>query len=240
MSKHTVEQFKRMLARIYGRGCVTGHSLTVDGNYIDYSHNEFEDVYAESVGVMIDEDEEAKMISATLSQQAEWPSDADARSVLIDWFGPANPYTNREVERMRAALQSVRPPAKPDADPWESRELGADERYVGVVPNSTPDAVAVPDTPRYREWRHLREHGVWSNGVPDWAKDHGGRMNDYRAACSVIEELAHRHARQVPDGWALVPIQMTEEMDRAGWPADTAQEGWERAIKAAPPAPEKD
>ena len=38
----------------------------------------------------------------------------------------------------------------------------------------------------------------------------------------------------VPEGWAIVPIIMTDAMDKAGWPADTAQEGWELAIAAAP------
>ncbi|UJJ56702.1 hypothetical protein [Rhodanobacter thiooxydans] len=45
-------------------------------------------------------------------------------------------------------------------------------------------------TPRYEEWRHLRETGVWSAGVPDWARGQDGRMNDHAAAVAVIEELA--------------------------------------------------
>lgn len=44
--------------------------------------------------------------------------------------------------------------------------------------------------PRYTEWLYLREHGQWSNGVPDWARDHFGHMNDFTAASAVIEELA--------------------------------------------------
>ncbi|MBR8316030.1 hypothetical protein KDW36_22895 [Burkholderia dolosa] len=44
--------------------------------------------------------------------------------------------------------------------------------------------------PRYTEWLHLRTHGEWSNGVPEWARDHTGRMNDFTAATAVIEELA--------------------------------------------------
>ncbi|MCO1396380.1 hypothetical protein [Burkholderia cenocepacia] len=46
--------------------------------------------------------------------------------------------------------------------------------------------------PRYTEWLHLRAHGEWSNGVPAWARDHNGRMNDTTAAIAVIEELAAR------------------------------------------------
>ena len=45
-------------------------------------------------------------------------------------------------------------------------------------------------TPRYDEWRHLRETGIWSAGVPDWARGQDGRMNDHAAAVAVIEELA--------------------------------------------------
>lgn len=48
--------------------------------------------------------------------------------------------------------------------------------------------------PRYAEWLHLRTHGEWSNGVPEWARDHTGRMNDFAAATAVIEELAAARA----------------------------------------------
>ncbi|RKP56399.1 hypothetical protein [Pararobbsia silviterrae] len=46
------------------------------------------------------------------------------------------------------------------------------------------------DTPRYAEWLHLRAHGQWRDGVPEWARDHFGRMNDLTAASAIIEELA--------------------------------------------------
>jgi hypothetical protein len=49
--------------------------------------------------------------------------------------------------------------------------------------------------PRYTEWLHLRTHGEWSDGVPTWARDHDGRMNDMTAASAVIEELAARSAQ---------------------------------------------
>ncbi|SEU36405.1 hypothetical protein SAMN03159335_05443 [Burkholderia cepacia] len=52
--------------------------------------------------------------------------------------------------------------------------------------------------PRYTEWMHLRSHGAWSDGVPDWARDHTGRMNDFTAASAVIEELAARAAPSQP------------------------------------------
>lgn len=44
--------------------------------------------------------------------------------------------------------------------------------------------------PRYAEWLHLRAHGAWSNDVPEWARNHTGRMNDFTAASAAIEELA--------------------------------------------------
>ncbi|MDF3081088.1 hypothetical protein [Burkholderia sola] len=47
---------------------------------------------------------------------------------------------------------------------------------------------------RYTEWLHLRTHREWSNGVPAWARDHTGRMNDFTAAIAVIEELAAARA----------------------------------------------
>jgi hypothetical protein len=43
---------------------------------------------------------------------------------------------------------------------------------------------------RYEEWKYLREHGQWRDGVPDWARDYSGSMNDMSAAVAVIEELA--------------------------------------------------
>ncbi|MDE1138145.1 MAG: Lar family restriction alleviation protein [Paraburkholderia tropica] len=64
------------------------------------------------------------------------------------------------------------------------------EQYVALRDGSAakPDERAA--LPRYTEWLHLRTHGEWSNGVPTWARDHSGRMNDMTAAAAVIEELA--------------------------------------------------
>ncbi|WGS43717.1 hypothetical protein LFL97_09435 [Burkholderia sp. JSH-S8] len=49
------------------------------------------------------------------------------------------------------------------------------------------------EAPRYREWRHLRERGEWSNGVPDWAagprrsreRPHRSLRSDRRTSCSL-------------------------------------------------------
>ncbi|KVE08402.1 hypothetical protein WS65_09290 [Burkholderia anthina] len=55
---------------------------------------------------------------------------------------------------------------------------------------SSPNAAGAEEAPRYTEWLHLRAHGAWPNGVPEWARDHSGRMNDFTAASAVIEEHA--------------------------------------------------
>ncbi|MDN7911920.1 hypothetical protein [Burkholderia cepacia] len=56
------------------------------------------------------------------------------------------------------------------------------------------DSFARAAFPRYTEWLHLRTHGECSSGVPAWARDHTGRMNDFTAASAVIEELAAARA----------------------------------------------
>ena len=56
--------------------------------------------------------------------------------------------------------------------------------------NSTTGAAELPEAlPRYREYMHLRTTGAWSSGVPAWARDYSGCMNDMTAAHAVIEEL---------------------------------------------------
>ncbi|MBH9662033.1 hypothetical protein JAO06_12585 [Burkholderia multivorans] len=65
--------------------------------------------------------------------------------------------------------------------------------------------------PRYAEWLHLRAHGEWPNGVPEWARDYTGRMNDFTAATAVIEELAALASRAPeqaaePVAWQYRPI----------------------------------
>jgi hypothetical protein len=59
----------------------------------------------------------------------------------------------------------------------------------------TDNKRAADDAKRYREWKHLREHGRWSNGVPKWARNYAGRMDDMTAAVAVIEELASLSSR---------------------------------------------
>ena len=54
---------------------------------------------------------------------------------------------------------------------------------------TSPAKVGAALLPKYTEWMHLRTHGQWSDGVPAWARDHSGRMNDLAAALAVISEL---------------------------------------------------
>ncbi|MCA8160605.1 hypothetical protein [Burkholderia cepacia] len=63
--------------------------------------------------------------------------------------------------------------------------------YSQLAPSPADERAAFP---RYAEWLHLRTHGEWSSGVPEWARDHSGRMNDFTAASAVIEELAAARA----------------------------------------------
>ncbi|KDR25475.1 hypothetical protein [Caballeronia zhejiangensis] len=51
-------------------------------------------------------------------------------------------------------------------------------------------SASIADTPRYAEWKHLRTHGQWRDGVPSWARGHNKTMDDMTAAVAVIEELA--------------------------------------------------
>lgn len=65
-------------------------------------------------------------------------------------------------------------------------------------------------SPRYTEWLHLQNDGQWPNGVPSWARDHRGQMNDVTALRAVVEELAAmvtapaQHADDRPDSTAVV------------------------------------
>jgi hypothetical protein len=121
----------------------------------------------------------------------------------------------------------------------------------------TTGAAELPEAlPRYREYMHLRTTGAWSDGVPAWAKDYSGRMNDMTAAHAVIEEL---HARVealsaaqagVPsdamvDAYLQAQRRAVEESDQFGRPnigglhTNTVREacraGLKAALAAAPP-----
>jgi hypothetical protein len=69
-----------------------------------------------------------------------------------------------------------------------------------TAPQPAQTQVALTDAPRYREWLHLTQVGMWTAGVPTWARDHDGRMNDGIATRSVIEELALLLAAQPVSG----------------------------------------
>lgn len=69
-----------------------------------------------------------------------------------------------------------------------------------AAPQPAQTQVALTAAPRYREWLHLTQVGMWTAGVPTWARDHDGRMNDGIAMRSVIEELAAILAAQPVSG----------------------------------------
>ncbi|MBG0865459.1 hypothetical protein [Burkholderia sp. 9779_493] len=89
---------------------------------------------------------------------------------------------------LRARLAGVPVPCTcTGLGPCEKRTDGSCRRERAVAPARADERATFP---RYTEWLHLRTHGEWSNGVPKWARDHTGRMNDFTAATAVIEELA--------------------------------------------------
>lgn len=91
-----------------------------------------------------------------------------------------------------------------------SAELTEGERAVveNRLPQSPNTAPAeLPEAlPRYREYMHLRTTGAWSSGVPAWARDYSGCMNDMTAAHAVIEEL-HAQVEALSAAQAGVPAE---------------------------------
>lgn len=70
----------------------------------------------------------------------------------------------------------------------------------------TTGAAELPEAlPRYREYMHLRTTGAWSSGVPAWARDYSGCMNDMTAAHAVIEEL-HAQVEALSAAQAGAPV----------------------------------
>jgi hypothetical protein len=74
------------------------------------------------------------------------------------------------------------------------------DAYLDAAPQPAQTQLALTAAPRYREWLHLTQVGMWTAGVPTWARDHDGRMNDGIATRSVIEELALLLAAQPVSG----------------------------------------
>lgn len=50
----------------------------------------------------------------------------------------------------------------------------------------------------------------------------------------MAEHWNTRAALTPPEGYVLVPVILTQEMEDAGYPADTAQEGWAAMLAARP------
>lgn len=52
-----------------------------------------------------------------------------------------------------------------------------------------PERALLAAAPRLAAFEHLKQHARWPDGVPQWARDHNGQMNDMTAARAVIDEL---------------------------------------------------
>lgn len=91
--------------------------------------------------------------------------------------------------------------------------LGTVHRTDGPCYAADAQQAGTTSLPRYTEWMHLRTHGEWSNGVPAWARDFHGHMNDMSAAHAVIAEL---HAALTSP--AKVPDAVMRALDRMSTP----------------------
>lgn len=60
--------------------------------------------------------------------------------------------------------------------------------------------------------------------------------NEMRAAGCIYDPKSFKvvNTMEPPEGWVLMPRVLTEEMLKAGYPADDAQEGYEAMIAARP------
>ncbi|KVA45296.1 hypothetical protein WI70_30315 [Burkholderia cepacia] len=125
-------------------------------------------------------------------------------------FQDADSFARFSDDLILAAFPFEQPAAAPThlASPTHMRDGTVIDKIVakrlaiqfGLLPQEPAPNPALSPTderaafPRYTEWLHLRTHGEWSSGVPAWARDHTGRMNDFTAASAVIEELAAARA----------------------------------------------
>lgn len=126
-------------------------------------------------------------------------------------YGALESYKNevevqiRQIEnRVKARLAA--PQSTQPAKAGEHKYTQADMEHYGKCYADARDSRRAPvldderaALPRYTEWLHLRAHGQWTDGVPAWARDHTGRMNDFTAASAVIDELAARVAPNEQD-----------------------------------------
>jgi len=132
------------------------------------------------------------------------------KHMLLGWWG-------HHREAIRAALVAAAPQQGETAgavvDHWmgeydvvlKTRAYQALIELVGAARAGAQAIQPAAVTPRYSEWMHLREKGCWTAGVPDWAKDHAGHMNDTVVKNAVIDELAAALAAAPHAGAQAVP-----------------------------------
>jgi hypothetical protein len=92
----------------------------------------------------------------------------------------------------------------------------------GVRPDGTSENIGTIRTPAKMKAREIIENYIGTPGNPDddFADDEATQA--YRVCLDLIAYLAAPQQPSAPDGWALVPIEPTEEMYRAADKADNA------------------
>lgn len=177
------------------------------------------------------------------------PTDVDLFDAALDKFKADNPEsTIPELHAFEfgfdAAVSAIRAQADAQAVATVMRNQvlcwlpGAPKLTEGTDlftrPASEAAQVGLSDAPRYAEWRHLVEHGQWTYGVPTWARDHEGRMNDVTAMRAVIEELATLITRA--SAATASPDARIEELRKSLFEARDAMRVMSNWVKQSDPA----
>ncbi len=123
----------------------------------------------------------ARRAPAPANERAAWDRTRHALAVAMVGFASRPELIRRNLDAAVSALDAI-------------TEAGSPLSWLRTARASSANETGAERAPRYAEWLHLRTHGEWSNGVPEWARDYTGRMNDFTAATAVIEELAAARA----------------------------------------------
>lgn len=175
----------------------------------------------------------ADAIDAHLARQSEGVSDEYVREAAVAYMATDTvvkgwePHVD-DLRRMRAALTAVWHNRPTQEKAWDARggSLWADREDWGVVIDALIE--------------HRASSANRKNGNPESTSDARaekcgeliGRITT--AAKSMSSPSAERV--RVPDGWKLVPIKMTEEMQRAGSGFNYIENAWNAVLDAAPEA----
>jgi hypothetical protein len=138
---------------------------------------------------------------------ARAPSPADERAAFVKLMG----YDRPETEGVAV-------------DVWDSQRTTWLEA-LAFARAASANETGAQGAPRYAEWLHLRAHGEWPNGVPEWARDYTGRMNDFTAATAVIEELAALASRAPAQAAEPVAVVRVGNLPHGPFSFDTTPHG---------------